>query len=216
MITTAARPLRRSNVSLIRSFSARVARAIRRSGSEFYASVVFTEAGVAAALNIAKWDGSAWSALASGAENTVRSLAVLGTDLIVGGGFSQAAGHQASFVAIWDTASSTWPAMGSGAGGSVHAILAAGTDLYVGGSFTEVGGVPAAVQARIVRALEERKVRRIGGEEVIAVAMPDTAVASLAVADPTPSGLEIVPPREPRAPMPPSFFLSLRPHAAET
>ncbi|MBN1417276.1 MAG: sigma 54-interacting transcriptional regulator [Planctomycetes bacterium] len=42
----------------------------------------------------------------------------------------------------------------------------AGGTLYL----DEVGGIPGAVQARIVRALEEKRVRRIGGEEAVPIA----------------------------------------------
>ena len=47
---------------------------------------------VPGATFIAKWNGSAWSALGSGANGTVTALAVSGTDLYVGGDFNPAGG----------------------------------------------------------------------------------------------------------------------------
>jgi hypothetical protein len=50
----------------------------------------FTNAGGVPANNIAKWNGSTWSALGSGVDSSVLALAVFGPDLYVHGGFSVA------------------------------------------------------------------------------------------------------------------------------
>ena len=48
------------------------------------------------ANNIARWDGSSWSALGSGVNGYVTALAMLGNDLFVGGGFTTAGGIAAT------------------------------------------------------------------------------------------------------------------------
>jgi cysteine-rich repeat protein len=73
-------------------------------GTDLYVGGWFTTAGGVSANHIAKWDGSTWSALGSGAYD-VRALAVGGTDLYVGGWFTTAGGKPSSNFAIWHSAS---------------------------------------------------------------------------------------------------------------
>ena len=109
----------------------------------------FTIAGSVFATNIAKWNGSTWSALGSGVSGRVNVLAVSGTNLYVGGNFTNAGGVTANYVAKWD--GSAWSALGSGMGGGIYAgyapqvmaLAASETVLYAGGWFTTAGGVPA-------------------------------------------------------------------------
>src|SRR6185436_14123382 len=82
------------------------------SGSDLYAGGIFTMAGGTAATNIAKWNGSSWSALGSGLNGHVYALAVLGGELYVGGYFTMAGGSAANYIAKWN--GSTWSALGSG------------------------------------------------------------------------------------------------------
>ena len=56
-------------------------------------------AGGSPANDIAKWDGSAWSALGSGVNNGVSALAVFGSHLYVGGGFITAGGKFSPYAA---------------------------------------------------------------------------------------------------------------------
>jgi hypothetical protein len=95
----------------------------------------FTAAGGVSAENIARWNGTSWSALGSGTNSVVNALMVLPNgDLVAAGGFSLAGGSAVSRVARWDGAS--WSALGSGVTGQVHTVTAlAGGDLVVGGSF---------------------------------------------------------------------------------
>ena len=99
------------------------------------------------ATNIAKWDGSTWSALGSGMNGDVcvNALAVSGTNLYAGGSFTTAGGVPANNIAKWD--GSAWSALGSGMGWRttwyVYALAVSGTNLYAGGYFTNAGGVPA-------------------------------------------------------------------------
>jgi hypothetical protein len=67
--------------------------AIVDAAGDLYIGGTFTIAGDVLATNIAKWDGSAWSALGSGLDDQVCALAVSGSDLLyVGGSFKMAGG----------------------------------------------------------------------------------------------------------------------------
>jgi len=105
----------------------------------------FATAGGVLANNIAKWNGSGWSALGSGVDDYVYALAVDGGNLYVGGNFTTAGGVSANHIARWD--GSDWLALGSGmASGypSIDALVLDGSgNLYVGGHFYTAGGVPA-------------------------------------------------------------------------
>ena len=110
-----------------------------------YAGGQFMTAGGVTANYIAKWDGTAWSALGSEVNGAVHALAVdsIGT-LYAGGGFTTAGVVSANRIAKWD--GSTWSGLGSGMGmdESVYALAVdASGILYVGGSFTTAGGESA-------------------------------------------------------------------------
>ena len=114
--------------------------ALAVNGTDLYAGGDFTTAGGGTANYIAKWDGSAWSALGSGMSDVVYALAVSGTDLYAGGGYN---------IAKWN--GSVWSALGSGISGGnfgVRALAASGTNLYAVGDFTTAGGVAANCVAR--------------------------------------------------------------------
>jgi hypothetical protein len=109
----------------------------------------FQNAGTVATGAIARWNGSAWSALGPGLAGTVFALAVAPNgDLIVGGNFSTAGGQPASRLARWN--GSTWSGFGSGLTGFRVDCIAnlPNGDLVVGGAFTAAGGAPAANIAR--------------------------------------------------------------------
>jgi hypothetical protein len=117
--------------------------ALAVNGTNLYAGGYFTMAGGVAANHIARWDGSAWSALGSGIDSGVNALAVSGTNLYAAGYFTTAGGVVANNIARWN--GSAWSSLGSGTGGSwptVFALAVKGTDLYAGGMFTLAGGVP--------------------------------------------------------------------------
>ena len=92
--------------------------ALAVSGTDLYAGGDFTTAGGVPANCIAKWNGSAWSALGSGMKQRtiahVYALAVSGTNLYAGGYFTTAGGVPANYIAKWD--GSAWSALGSGIG----------------------------------------------------------------------------------------------------
>ncbi|OAI56761.1 hypothetical protein AYO49_00600 [Verrucomicrobiaceae bacterium SCGC AG-212-N21] len=106
----------------------------------------FAVVGTVAATRIAKWNGSAWSALGSGMDGHVQALAVSGNDLYAGGYFTTAGGVSARRIAKWN--GSAWSALGSGMISPVYALAVSGSDLYAAGNFTTAGGVSANYVAK--------------------------------------------------------------------
>jgi hypothetical protein len=123
-----------------------------------YVGGSFTNAdGNPAADRIAMWNGASWNALASngagdGALNgDVYALEVNGTDLYVGGGFtntldtSNTAIPNASFLAKWNGSSwSAMPNLSTPLNSSVFTITRSGTDVYIGGQFFNLNGISTA------------------------------------------------------------------------
>jgi hypothetical protein len=117
---------------------------------DLVAGGLFTEAGGAPALCIARWDGLTWSPLGAGTNGSPRAFAELPNgDLLVGGAFEVAGGVSASSIARWQAATSTWSALGAGTGGAVRALtLAPNGDVLAAGDFTTAGGSAAERIAR--------------------------------------------------------------------
>ena len=101
---------------------------------------------------VARWNGSTWSAFASG---SIAAFAELPNGhIVVGGSFTTAGGVAANRVARWNGTS--WLPLGSGITGAVppygcnvYALLAMPNgDVVVGGRFTTAGGQPASNIAR--------------------------------------------------------------------
>jgi len=125
------------------------------SGSDLYVSGWFRQAGGIAANNVAKWNGTSWSSLGTGAANGVggaigndpyvMALAISGSDLYVGGTFTEAGGIAAKRVAKWNGTS--WSSLGTGPANGVNftvfVLAVSGSDLYMGGWFLQAGGVAA-------------------------------------------------------------------------
>jgi hypothetical protein len=116
--------------------------ALAVSGTDVYAGGYFTTP----ASHIAKWNGSAWSALGTGVNDGVFALAASGTDIYVGGDFTQAGGASANYIAKWN--GSAWSPLGSGLNEYADAISVSGSDVYVGGNFTLAGDSPANYAAK--------------------------------------------------------------------
>ncbi len=128
------------------------------SGPALYVCGMFADIGGIAASNIARWDGSHWSALGSGVgwANCMCSFDDgSGPALFVGATAPLSSSSYGSGVVKWDGAQ--W----SGVGGSVqvgsmngltNAIAGfddgSGPAIYVGGSFDQAGGVPVQNIAR--------------------------------------------------------------------
>jgi hypothetical protein len=112
------------------------------SAGALYVGGSFKTAGAVIANNIAKWDGSAWSALGKGMSSSqgVRALALdrLG-NLFAGGDFDSAGNVRVNNIAKWDGGS--WSALGKGTDNDVNALAfdTAG-NLYVGGAFDTMNG----------------------------------------------------------------------------
>ncbi len=130
--------------------------ALAAAGINVYAGGAFTAAtnsgGVAVPVSrIAKWNGSSWSALGAGMNNSVWALAVSGSDVYAGGDFTMATNTggvtiAANLIAKWD--GSSWSALGAGMNQRVSALAVMGSDIYAGGTFTVAtnsGGVAVTV-----------------------------------------------------------------------
>ena len=116
-----------------------VVRAAAVDGSgNLYIGGDFTAVGDVIANRIAKWNGSSWSALGSGMNDTVMALVVSGSDVYAGGGFTTAGGSAAVGIAKWSR--SSWSALGAGMNNVVSALAVSGSDVYAGGEFTTAGG----------------------------------------------------------------------------
>ncbi|MDO7875479.1 T9SS type A sorting domain-containing protein [Hymenobacter sp. ASUV-10] len=117
---------------------------------DLYAAGNFSAADSTPVSNIARWNGSTWSALGTGLSGgQVRALALAPNgDLYAGGDFTQAGTATASGIARWN--GSTWSPLGTGLSGGniygtgVNALAVASTgDVYAGGTFDHAGGLPA-------------------------------------------------------------------------
>jgi len=111
-----------------------------------YAAGNFRSAGGVGATNLAAWNGSSWSPLGSGMNNSVAALALATNGILYAGGpFTSANGVAVNHIASWN--GTNWSPLGSGLAGSgatVAAILINGTNVYVTGVFTNAGGVLAS------------------------------------------------------------------------
>ncbi len=93
---------------------------------------------------IALWNGTSWSSLGgvSGQYGgSVNALAIRGTNLFVGGSFTNAGGVAANNIAVWN--GSSWSTLGAGVGGpydTVKAVAVSSNYVFVGGSFTNAVG----------------------------------------------------------------------------
>ncbi|MCP4662397.1 MAG: hypothetical protein GY856_43925, partial [bacterium] len=125
------------------------------SGEALYVGGSYRTAGGVITSGIAKWDGTAWSAVSgpagTGANANVSALAVYddgsGEALYVGGDFTTIDGVTAYRIAKWD--GTTWSALsgpsGNGTSGDIKALAVyddgSGEALYAGGKFVTAGGV---------------------------------------------------------------------------
>jgi hypothetical protein len=143
-----------------------IALAVDATGN-LYAGGWFTTAGGVSANFVAKWDGTAWSALGSGMGGGivsgpwVKALALdAAGNLYAGGYFTTAGGVSANHIAKWD--GTAWSALGSGVSGSYTLVQALAVDgagnLYAGGGFTTAGTHASAQVARWTAADGERVV----------------------------------------------------------
>ncbi len=119
-----------------------------------YATGSFTTAGGSPANRIARWNGTAWSALASGLNGQGEALVSWDRDgpgpvppgLVAGGQFSSAGGVTATHIAQWNGVG--WSALGLGTNEHVYALCTfdadgsgPGAPLLVAGGFFGVAGI---------------------------------------------------------------------------
>jgi hypothetical protein len=127
-----------------------VANALEVTPGGLYVGGKFTDAGgIANADRIAKWNGSAWSAVSSSTEQIangeVFAIAVSGGKIYAGGVFTNAGNSGADNLAVWDGAS--WEPFCIVPGetiGNVRALQVVGPTLYVGGDFQDGAGIATA------------------------------------------------------------------------
>src|SRR5205823_10219382 len=82
--------------------------------------------------------GGGWGEVGDGVDPYVRALAVSGSNLYAGGGFTQAGGLTAHCIARWN--GSSWSLPGSGMIYGVGTLAVSGNDLYGAGYFALAGG----------------------------------------------------------------------------
>jgi hypothetical protein len=130
-------------------------RSIASNGTDVYIGTDSVNiAGIPQADHVAKWNGSAWSALGASSAGTdgwlpasafVYAIAASGSQVVVTGSFQNAGGNAlADHIASFD--GTTWKPLGSnGAGngpwiGNGLAVAILGTSIFAGGNFTTAGG----------------------------------------------------------------------------
>lgn len=131
--------------------SAPVHAAVQDANGNIYIGGKFESVGgVSGTRNIAKWNGTAWEPLGTGANSYVTALAIDAAGNVYAGGefdYSSGSGNAAgdvvgtNYIAKWNGA--TWEAMGTGLDNTVYALLVdTSGGVYVGGDFdTDDGGV---------------------------------------------------------------------------
>ena len=120
--------------------------AVDAASGTLYIGGGFTHAGAVEAHGVAKWDGSAWSALGEGLEYGPSALAVAGGYVYAAGGFKFAEGRPVAGIARWN--GTQWEPVGAGLGGICYTLVAKGESIYAGGWFGTAGGIPAVNIAR--------------------------------------------------------------------
>jgi hypothetical protein len=128
------------NIPGLAALNGQVSGAATDAAGNLYVGGTFTMAGTNVVSNIAKWDGTNWSALGSGLNGGVGPMAVSGTNLYVCGQYSTAGSVPVNYIAQWN--GSSWSPLGLGVTSDdpwVVALAVSGTNLYVGGTFTTAG-----------------------------------------------------------------------------
>ena len=80
--------------------------------SELYVAGNFRYAGGVEVNGIAKWDGTTWTNIGAGFNNTVYSMIVFNDELIVGGSFTESDGNTLNRIAKWN--GNSWEALSFG------------------------------------------------------------------------------------------------------
>lgn len=126
-------------------------------GPGLYVGGSFSSSGSLPLARVARWNGTAWSALGAGTNGQIHAMAVFddglgdGPALYVAGTLTAAGGAPASRIARWNGVA--WSPLGSGIGGDDDPIVKAlavyddgtgsGPALFAAGEFSAAGGMPA-------------------------------------------------------------------------
>ena len=109
---------------------------------ELYAGGAFNSINGVAVSHIAKWNGSAWSALGIGIlGGSVGDMASYNNELYVSGSFTSSAGNPSDYITKWN--GSSWAAVGTGASAQVIELDSINGNLYIGGEFSSISSVNA-------------------------------------------------------------------------
>jgi hypothetical protein len=120
-------------------------------GAALFVGGNFSNSGAVSTHNVARWNGSTWSALGTGTNDTVHALALHddggGLKLFVGGNFNTAGSNVGNPYASWD--GSNWSNVGSAPFqdaqfDNIRAFAVHGGTLYAGGRFSATGDGAAA------------------------------------------------------------------------
>ena len=110
---------------------------------ELYVVGNFRSAGGVEVNGIAKWDGTSWTNLGAGFNNTVYSITVFNGEIIVGGSFTESNGTPLNRIAKWD--GTNWLALDFGFTQSspndftfIHTLKVIDGILYMGGGLKEI------------------------------------------------------------------------------
>jgi hypothetical protein len=125
---------------------------VRQANGDLVAGGSFATIGGTGAARVARWDGTSWSPLGGGCNNTVLAVTALPNgDVVAGGWLTSAGGTPASRIARFDGTS--WHAMGSGVSDVTDRLVYAlatmpNGDVVAGGNFQFMGGQPVNHVAR--------------------------------------------------------------------
>ncbi len=125
--------------------------AIAVDNGNVYVGGLFSTAGNISVSNIARWDGTAWSALGAGVDGSIQDIAIDQGNVYVGGRFETASGITVNHVARWNGA--LWNDLAGGVtltsrSQGVTALEFFAGDLYVGGDISAAGSVSVENVAR--------------------------------------------------------------------
>jgi hypothetical protein len=120
--------------------------ALKVFNGDLYIGGTFVTANGITVNNIARWNGTSFSAIGSGTNGEVKAFAVHNNELYIGGAFTTANGVTVNGLA--KLSGNTFTAVGGGVSGTVNGLAAAGPFLYATGAFLTAGGVNAQNIAR--------------------------------------------------------------------
>ncbi|WP_324680467.1 hypothetical protein [Hymenobacter sp. GOD-10R] len=121
------------------------------SAGVLYVGGSFTRAGGQLASNIAQWNGTVWSALGAGTNNSVNTLTLSSAGILYAGGtLTTAGGQTANHIAQWN--GTAWSPLGEGpyygVNGTVYGLAVSSSGvLYAGGWFSAADSANRPVKA---------------------------------------------------------------------